>query len=309
MITPSWIGIDICKAWLDIADPALGSTTRIANCEPSLAAFARTLTGRDVTVVFEATGAYDTGLRHALADVGIAGVRVNPQRARDFARATGRLAKTDAIDAAMLAEMGRALRLLPDKAPDQTREKLNLLNKRRDQLVAMRQQERVRRMDAGDATILESLDAHLGWLDQAIADTEAAIRDLVQASSELAEAETLLRSAPGIGQVAAAVLLGLLPELGHRSSKQIAMLAGLAPVNCDSGSQRGQRAIQGGRRRVRQALYMAAVVTLRTRSPLKAFYDRLREAGKPAKVALIALARKILVILNAMMRSKTPYTA
>lgn len=309
MITSSWIGIDISKAWLDIADPALGRVDRITNCEPAITAFARTLTERGTTVVFEATGAYDTCLRHALAAAGIACVRVNPQRARDFARATGRLAKTDAIDASMLAEMGRALSLCPDPEPDPTREKLNLLNKRRDQLVAMRQQEKVRRMEAVDATILASLDVHLAWLNQAIVDTEAMIRDLVRASSELAGAEELLRSAPGIGQVAAAVLIGLLPELGHRSSKQIAMLAGLAPLNQDSGTKRGQRSIHGGRRRVRQALYMAAVVTLRTRSPLKAFYDRLRNAGKPPKVALIALARKILVILNAMVRSKTPYAA
>lgn len=307
MITPSWIGIDICKAWLDIADPALGTTARIANCEPSLAAFAQTLEGRDVIVVFEATGVYDTGLRHALAESGIAGVRVNPQRARDFARATGRLAKTDAIDAAMLARMGQALRLAPDPAPDHAREKLNLLNKRRDQLVAMRQQERSRRSESADATVCADLDAHIGWLDKAITGIEAAIRDLVDASAAFAKTQTLLRSAPGVGPVGAAVLLGLLPELGHRSSKQIAMLAGLAPVNCDSGSQRGKRAIKGGRRRVRQALYMAAVVALRTRSRLRDFYDRLRNTGKPAKVALIALAHKILIILNAMVKAQTHF--
>lgn len=308
-ITPSWIGIDISKAWLDIADPALERAARVANGEPAIAAFAATLAGRDVIVVFEATGVYDTCLRHALAAAGVACVRVNPQRARDFARATGRLAKTDAIDAAMLAEMGRALCLAPDPVPDGTREKLNLLNKRRDQLVAMRQQERLRRMEAADPVVCAGLDAHLDWLDRAVGEIEAAIRDLVRASSELTEAQTLLRSTPGIGEVGAAVLIGLLPELGCRPARQIAMLAGLAPVNQDSGTRRGQRSIRGGRRRVRQALYMAAVVTLRTRSPLKAFYDRLRNAGKPAKVALIALARKILVTLNAMLRSKTPYAA
>jgi transposase len=309
MIAPSWIGIDISKAWLDIADPALARADRIANCEPAITAFTRMLKGRDVTVVFEATGAYDTCLRHALAAAGVACVRVNPQRARDFARATGRLAKTDAIDASMLADMGRTLCLCPDPEPDPTREKLNLLNKRRDQLVAMRQQEKTRRAEIADADIIAGLDAHISWISTEIMQIEAAIRDLVKASAELAEAEALLRSAPGIGEVGAAILTGLLPELGHRSAKQIAMLAGLAPVNQDSGTRRGQRAICGGRRRVRQALYMAAVVTLRTRSPLKAFYDRLRNAGKPPKVALIALARKILVILNAMVKSNTPFKA
>lgn len=306
MITPSWIGIDISKAWLDIADPALARAARLANCETAITAYARTLAPRRATVVFEATGAYDTCLRHALAAAGVACVRVNPQRARDFARASGRLAKTDAIDAAMLAEMGRALRLCADPKPDHTREKLNLLNKRRDQLVAMRQQERQRRLEAADA-VQDGIDAHLGWLDQAITGIEADVRTLVGASAELAGTEALLRSAPGIGQVGAAILTGLLPELGHRSAKQIAMLAGLAPVNNDSGNSRGKRSIRGGRRRVRQALYMAAVVTLRTRSTLKAFYDRLRDAGKPAKVALIALARKILITINAMVRSQTPY--
>lgn len=308
MIAPSWIGIDISKAWLDIADPAQARADRIANCEPAITAFARTLEERGPTVVFEATGAYDTCLRHALAAAGVASVRVNPQRARDFARATGRLAKTDAIDASMLAEMGGALCLRPDPGPDQTREKLNLLNKRRDQLVAMRQQEKTRRAGIADPDVIAGLDAHIGWIGAEITQIEAAIRDLVKASVDLSEAETLLRSAPGIGKVGAAVLIGLLPELGNRSARRIAMLAGLAPVNRDSGARRGQRSISGGRRRVRQALYMAAVVTLRTRAPLKAFYQRLRNAGKPAKVALIALARKILVTLNAMLRAKTPYT-
>lgn len=308
-IAPSWIGIDVSKAWLDIADPALGISARVVNRPAPVADFAAALAGRDVIVVFEATGAYDTCLRHALAEAGVAGVRVNPQRARDFARATGRLAKTDAIDAAMLARMGQALGLAADPPPDRTIEKLNLLNKRRDQLVAMRQQEKARLADAAEAWILADLEAHLAWLDQAVATVEAAIRDLVKGSETLMEKEALLRSMPGIGPVAAAILTGLVPELGSRPAGQIAMLAGLAPVNHDSGTMRGQRSIKGGRRRVREALYMAAVATLRTRSPLKSFYDRLRAAGKPAKVALIALARKILVILNAMLRSRAPFNA
>lgn len=308
-IAPSWIGIDVSKAWLDIADPALGVNSRLANRPAPVADFVAALAGRDVIVVFEATGVYDACLRHALAAAGVAGVRVNPQRARDFARATGRLAKTDTIDAAMLARMGQALGLAADPPPDPTLEKLNLLNKRRDQLVAMRQQEKARLADAADAWILADLAAHLAWLDQAIATVETAIRDLVKASERLSQTEALLRSMPGVGPVGSAILTGLVPELGSRPAGQIAMLVGLAPVNHDSGAMRGQRSIKGGRRRVREALYMVAVATLRTRSPLKSFYDRLRAAGKPAKVALIALARKILVILNAMLRSRTPFNA
>ena len=144
-LAPTWIGIDVSKAWLDIADPAAGHGERIANRPDVLAAFAAALTGRDIAVVFEATGAYDRHLRHALAAAGVGFVRVNPQRARDFARATGQLAKTDVIDAAVLARMGRSLQLGADKAPDADRERLALLGKRRDQLVAMRTQEKARR--------------------------------------------------------------------------------------------------------------------------------------------------------------------
>lgn len=308
-VPSSWIGIDISKAWLDIADPACQGCGRLANQPAAVADFAAALKGRNVIVVFEATGAYDTCLRHALDTAGIAHVRVNPQRARDFARACGRLAKTDTLDAAMLAEMGSALRLEADPPCDQSLEKLALLNKRRDQLVAMRQQERIRLADMPDAEITAHLEGHIAWLSQAIATVETTIAELVKASRPLTEAATLMRSMPGVGPVTATTLMALMPELGQRSHKAIAMLAGLAPINADSGQRRGQRAIRGGRRRVRQALYMAAVATLRNGSPLLAFYKKLREAGKPAKVALIALARKILVTLNAMIRSNTAFRA
>jgi len=304
-LSPTWIGIDVSKAWLDVADPASQRVERLANEPARLAAFAASLEGRDVIVVFEATGCYDAGLRQALHAAGVGSARVNPQRARDFARATGQLAKTDAIDAAMLAEMGRALRLAADPAPDGSREKLNRLNKRRDQLVAMRQQEKVRRAEAADPAIRADLDQHIAWLDAAVSTVETAIRDVVEASAPMAGTEALIRSVPGVGPVTAAILLGLLPELGHRSAKQIAMLAGLAPVNHDSGAKRGHRAIRGGRRRVRQAIYMAAVASLTTTSPLKAFYKRLKDAGKPTKLALIALARKILTTLNAIVSTQS----
>lgn len=307
-LSPTWIGIDVSKAWLDVADPVSGRNERIANRPEALAAFAASLAGRDVAVVFEATGAYDAGLRHALAAAEVAFVRVNPQRARDFARATGRLAKTDAIDAAMLAQMGQALRLHADPAPDRDRERLALLARRRDQLVAMRIKEKARRADAADPAILADLDHHLAWLDIAIANIENAMRNLLAACPALSADEALIRSVPGVGPVTAAILIALMPELGQRSAKQIAMLAGLAPLNNDSGSRRGQRAVRGGRRRVRQALYMAAVAALTTTSPAKAVYRRLRDAGKPAKLAIIAIARKMLTTINAIVRTKTPFS-
>lgn len=295
-LSSSWIGIDISKAWLDIADPACGSCVRLANRPEPPAAFAAGLVSRDVTVIFEATGVCDTALRHALGAAGIGFARVNPQRARDFARATGRLAKTDAIDAALLAQMGQALRLNADPAPDPDRERLALLGKRRDRLIAMRVQEKTRRADATDAAIIADLDLHLAWLDKTITAIETTLRDLIAACPALGANEALIRSVPGVGPVTATTLIALMPELGQRSAKQIAMLAGLAPV-------------RAGRRRVRQALYMAAVAALTSRSPMKAHYKKLREAGKPAKVALIALARKILVTLNAIVKTQTPFNA
>jgi transposase len=295
-LSSSWIGIDISKAWLDIADPACGSCLRLTNRPEPLAAFAAALVSRNGTVIFEATGVYDTALHHALGAAGIGFACVNPQRARDFARATGRLAKTDAIDAAMLAQMGQALRLDADPAPDHDRERLALLGKRRDQLVAMRMQEKTRHADASDPAIVADLDEHLAWLDKTITATETALRDLIAACPALGANEALIRSVPGVGPVTATTLIALMPELGQRSAKQIAMLAGLAPV-------------RAGRRRVRQALYMAAVAALTSRSPMKAHSKKLREAGKPAKVALIALARKILVTLNAIVKTQTPFNA
>ncbi|CAE7841520.1 piv, partial [Symbiodinium microadriaticum] len=275
-LSPTWIGIDVSKGWLDVAVPAIAKATitrlRIANTAAAIAEFASTLVPSETVVVFEATGVYDTALRHELALASIGFARVNPQRARDFARATGRLAKTDTLDAAMLAEMGRALGLAADPLPDPIRERLALLSKRRDQLVAMRTQEKLRRIDASEPTLMADLDQHLAWLAQAIEAIEAQISDLVQHHAELAADEALIRSVPGVGPVTAAILVATMPELGKRSSRQIAMLAGLAPLNNDSGASRGQRTIRGGRRRVRQALYMAAVASLTTKSPLASFY-------------------------------------
>jgi transposase len=264
-VSPIWIGIDVSKAWLDVAEPGQGH--RLANRPGDLAAFATMLTGRAVTVVFEATGSYDADLRHALTAAGVAFVRINPQRARDFARATGRLAKTDAIDAAMLAEMGRALNLTADPPPAPERERLALLTRRRDQLVAMRVKEKTRRAAMADQAVADDLERHIAWLNAAIAEVEALMRSLVEASAEMVADEAILRTMPGVGPVTAAVLIGLMPELGRRPGKQLAMLAGLAPLNNDSGTRRGQRSIRGGRRRVRQALYMAAVAALTTNSP------------------------------------------
>lgn len=306
-INPDIVGIDISKLHLDVSDPRRGHVEHFANSAAAAAELAARFAAAGQRVVFEATGAYDRQLCLALHAAGVTFFRVNPGQARDFARAAGYLAKTDAVDARMLAAMGRALELRPAKPVEPDRDSLARLHKRRDQLVAMRSQERTRRRGEFDAQMLDSIDQHLRWLDDQVRELDRRIRQLIAASPGLAEAERRLRSVPGIGPVAAATLLALAPELGERSSKAIAALAGLAPFNADSGQKRGQRMIRGGRKRIRDALYMAAVSASRCNNRFAAFYRSLRAANKPAKLALIAVARKLLVTLNAIMRDQTTF--
>jgi transposase len=302
------MGIDISKDMLDVFDAASGRGARIANGEAAIEALSRRCAQDGTFVLFEATGHYDTRLRRALTAAGVDFARVNPARARDFARAAGFLAKTDAVDARMLAVMAQCLSPAAHRPVCAARERLGLLHKRRDQLVATRQQERVRRSECIDAEIVADLDRHLHWLDAEIAAVQRRIGTLLAADAGLARLQALLRSAPGIGPVTATTLIALLPELGQRSPKTIAALAGLAPFNRDSGRQRGHRAIRPGRKRVTRALYMAALAAARsTATPFGQAYRRLRAAGKPAKLALVAIARKLLVTLNAIVRDQKAY--
>lgn len=305
-IPPVCVGIDVSKTHLDIFDPRDGFR-RIDNADAALAAFAKMQRKKRRFVVFEATGSYDRRLRRALDAAKVPHARVNPQQARDFAKATGRRAKTDAIDARMLAELGRALSPRPRPKSDLARERLALKHKRRDQLVAMRQQEAVRHSECGDQDTAADIAGHLAWLDAEIAKLDATIRQAIDAEPTLRRAEKRLRSVPGIGPVAATTLLALMPELGTRTPKAIAALAGLAPFNNDSGKRRGQRVIKGGRARVRKALYMAALAAANSKTRLGEFARKLRAAGKPPKLVLIALARKILVILNAICRENASF--
>jgi transposase len=308
-IHPDVVGIDVSKHHLDVFDAALGRGERLANTAEAIAALAERWAGSGRTVVFEATGHYDRALRQGLEAAGVAYARVNPTKARDFARAAGFLAKTDAVDARMLAALGAALR--PDAAApaDPARERLARLHKRRDQVVAMRQQERTRRAETEDHALSEDLDAHLAWLDVAVARLDKDIAAFVAQQPALDQASRLVRSIPGVGAVTAVTLLALVPELGARSPKALAALAGLAPFNHDSGKLRGIRAIRGGRKRVRDALYMAAVSASRSNSRFKDNYKRLRDAGKPPKLAFIAIARKLLITANAVMRDQQPFRA
>jgi transposase len=306
IIHPGLIGIDVSKAHFDIFDAESGRTERLPNTSEAARSLADRLQNRArALAIFEATGHYDRHLRSVFDERGITYARVNPSRARSFAKAAGYLAKTDAVDARMLAAMGQALAPLPDQGLDHERETLANLHKRRDQLVAMRAAERVRLSEAAD--LADSLQSHIAWLDAEIGRLEALIAAAIDMNAALTEQARLLRSVPGVGPVATTTLLALMPELGSLSPKAAAALAGLAPFNADSGQFRGLRRIGGGRRRVRQALYMAAVTAIRSASRFKRFYESLRAQGKPAKLALVAVARKLIVILNAIIRDRTAF--
>lgn len=305
IISPGYVGIDISKSKLDIFDAAIGRGERIDNASAPIAALvARWATSRPF-VLFEATGSYDRRLLVALQRAGIGFARVNPQRARDFARAAGFLAKTDAVDARMLAMMAERLRPQADAPGSVERERLRALHKRRDQLVHMRAQERTRLSEEPDER--RSIERHIAWLDADIKELDARIRAFIAAVQELAQLHKRLRQVPGIGQVAATTLIALLPELGSRSPKAIAALAGLAPLNRDSGSMRGKRTIAGGRKRVRDALYMAALTAVRFCTHFAHLYKAFIAAGKAKKLALVAIARKLLLALNAMIRDNTEF--
>ena len=307
MIIPlRYVGIDVSKQYLDIFDEVLGVPERIANAPQAITQ----LVARwrcETLVVFEATGVYDLELREALRQAGIRFARINPARARDFARASGRLAKTDPIDARMLAAFARAMQPVTEQPADPARNTLAKLAKRRDQLVLMRAQEKTRRSEAEDHAMAGRISRLIKVLDSEIAEIEADISALIKAEPEISDDAQLMRSLPGVGPVACMQLIAQMPELGKVGPKQVAALAGLAPFNVDSGAFRGKRKIAGGRKRVRDALYMAALNAVRRANPFKTFYSRLRQAGKPAKLALIAVARKLLTVLNAMMRDRKSY--
>jgi transposase len=309
IIAPGVIGIDVSKHYLDVFEGGTGRTERVANSEENLAVVTARWKDSGVFVLFEATGQYDAWLRRALSAAHIAFARVNPARARDFARAAGILAKTDKIDARMLAAMAQTLAPARADERDRDREVLALAHKRRDQLVHMRQQERTRRTECSDVAMRADLEMHLAWLDARIAQWDAEIRRLLAQSERLARLARLLRSIPGIGPVAAATLIALMPELGALQPKKIAALAGLVPFNVDSGLFKGARRIKGGRKRVRDALYMAAIAAARSHSRFRIVYQRLRAVGKPAKLALVAVARKLLVTANAVLRDNIAFQA
>jgi len=297
-------GVDVAGGWIDVFDTANGRSDRIFNDD--IGSFVSRLPG-DAFVVFEATGGHERLLMETLAAADIAHARVNPRQAREFARATGRLAKTDRVDARALAEMGAALAPRPAARPDPARTRLGELVGRRDAIVAAITAETHRLAMARDGFVRRDIGRMLAVLKARRARLEKEIAAHVRAEETLAREAARLRTAPGVGPTIAAILLARLPELGQLDRRAIASLAGLAPHACDSGLRRGRRHVWGGRPDVRRALYLAAFVATRRHPALKAARERLEAAGKPAKVAILAIARKLLTILNAMIRDQRDF--
>lgn len=303
----NYIGCDIAKRFVDLFDPRTGRHRRLANERPALEAFAARLDPDHDFVVFEATGSHDRWLRHALAARSIGHARLNPTAARRFAQARGRLAKTDRIDARSLAELGAMFRPAADEPPCPRREALLALARRRDQLVEARAIELKRLQEACEPAVVADIRAMIGDLDRRIAALEATIQASLQDVEALAAQARRLMSAPGVGPVTALTIITSMPELGRLSPKAAAALAGLAPINDDSGQRRGKRSVRGGRPRLRKALYMAALGAIRANGRFKAFYTALAARAGSKKLAVIAVARKLLTALNAMSRDKTTF--
>ena len=262
-------------------------------------------------VVLEASGGFERSLAAALAAAGLAVAVVNPRQARDFARATGRLAKTDALDAEALARFAEAVRPTPRIVPDEEARTLSAILARRRQIVAMLAAEKNRLLHAPASTkpVKKRIEAHVRWLEKELACIDRDLEEAIEESPTWRENEELLRSVPGVGPVLARTLLAELPELGSEdlTGKQLAALAGVAPLNRDSGTLRGRRAVWGGRAQVRAVLYMGALAATRFNPAVKGFYERLLVAGKPRKVALVACMRKLLVVLNAVLKHRAPW--
>jgi len=303
-----FLGIDVSKARLDVFSRPDGSAWHQANDPDGIATLVARLCGLPPTlVVLEATGGYEIPVVAALAAAGLAVAVINPRQARDFAKATGRLAKNDRLDAAVLAYFAEAIRPQPRPLPDAQVRSLDALLTRRRQLLGMLTMEQNRLGSCTEASVQADLQAHLAWLSERLIQSEKELAEAVRASPVWRQKDELLQSIKGIGPVASRTLLAALPELGTVTGKQAAALAGLAPFDDDSGQRRGQRHVRGGRACVRAALYMAALSAARYNPVLREFHDRLKGQGKKAKVILTAVARKLVVLANAILRDGRPW--
>ncbi len=313
------VGIDISKDWLDVGCFPEAPGARFANTGRGHAALIAWLEGPGASaggappadaprVVFEATGAYHRALAEALEHAGLLYCKVNPRQARRFSRALGRRAKTDRIDAAMLARMGQVLELEPQAPRGETQSDLNALSSGRQALVKDRTALLAQRQTAAHALVRRQIERRLKAVEADIAELDAALAALVRADPELRAREAILVSIPGLGATSATTILAEMPELGGMEGRQAAALAGVAPLTRSSGQWRGRAFIGGGRAALRRALYMPALVAARHNPDLRTVYERLVAAGKPKKLALVAVMRKLLVLANALLRDRRKWT-
>ncbi len=302
-----FIGIDVSKGALDVASFADNQQWHLSNDEAGVERLVEILAGLAPSlVVMESTGGYEAPAAIALGKAGIISAVVNPREVRDFARATKKLAKTDSIDAQILAHFAAAIRPEPRPISDEDMQDLEAILARRRQIIDMLTAEK-NRLHAARKAVKAEIKNHIGDLEKRLAQIESSLSGRIKESPTQSNKDRILRSAPGVGPTLSMTLLVDLPELGNLNRKQIAALVGVAPLNRDSGTFRGKRRIWGGRGQVRATLYMAALVATRHNPIIRQFYTRLCEAGKAKKVALIACMRKLLTILNAMLKHNEPW--
>lgn len=300
-----FVGIDVSKAHLDIATHPTGESWRVANDPEGVAALVTRLQDlQPQGIVLEFSGSYERLAARSLSAAGLSVAVLNPRQIRYHARSLNQLAKTDHIDAALIAHFAATIRPQPRPLPDAAQEQRAATLARRHQLVEMRTQEKNRLGTAPDG-VRERIAGHIAYLDAEIAELERELNQQIEGSAALQEARGVLESFKGVGPVASMTLLIDLPELGKLDRKQLAALVGVAPLNNDSGRKRGRRTIWGGRGRVRSILYMVAQSAIRFNPAIRALFERLIGAGKPWLVAMVACMRKILTILNAMMKNGT----
>ena len=298
-----FVGIDVSKSVLDLDCLPVSATRQFSNDAEGIAALVNLLKDSGVDrIVIEATGGYETAVGSALAVAGLPVVVVNPKQVRDFAKAMGHFAKTDRLDAKVLALFGERIKPPLRKLPDEAQRALADVLGRRSQLVVMRAQEKAR-LAMVTTVARKSVEQHIAWLDKCIAKLDVDLGDRLRKSPVWCSKATLLDSVPGVGNVTTFSLLAQLPELGTLNRQKIAALVGLAPFSDDSGKRKGVRYIRGGRADVRCALYMATLTAIKHNPPIKAMYDRLIKVGKPFKLAMTACMRKLLTILNAMLKT------
>jgi transposase len=302
-----WVGIDVSKATLDVYLRPMGKALKITNDEEGIADLVKQLKTVEINlIVLEATGGLETEVIIQLQTALLPVAMINPRQGRDFAKATGRLAKTDAIDAQILAHFGEAMKPAVLEIESESARQLSELVSRRRQLVEMRTAEK-NRSSRARGKALGNIQAHLEYRERTIEELNQEIEQLTQHEQSWVNKINLVKTVPGIGPVISITLVADLPELGQLTAKQISRLVGVAPINHDSGQHQGKRRISGGRAHIRAVLYMGAVVAMRHNPIIKDFYDRLVERGKSKKLALTACVRKMLIILNAMVRANQPW--